>query len=252
MNAPRLAGILSVAALSLLVWSCDAPVAPPSGPEAASAPLFGVDCAARPDHPKCDGSGGGGGDGGSAPTYTLELSGAMSAAETPVEIQRDNKRTLRANGNMDVSFAFDLTGANCTLGLPDGYGGNAAELEDLFSDVLTGATGSPSTRAVTLGVNKQDATGAVHPLPLVEDGDDRWVSLGFNTGGPANVSGDFDGPGDRVLTYTGGNVRVVARLNADSWEVCSSTVACGGGDPIADYVCSGWSESVVATLRESP
>jgi len=66
------------------------------------------------------------------------------------------------------------------------------------------------------------------------------------------VSGDFDGPGDRVLTYTGGNVRVVARLNGDTWEVCSSTVSCGGADPISDLVCSGWSGPVVATLRESP
>jgi hypothetical protein len=87
---------------------------------------------------------------------------------------------------------------------------------------------------------------------LEELAGDHWVSLGFNTGAPADVSGEFDGPGDRTLTYTGGNVRVVARLNAESWNVCSSAAPCSGNNPYADYVCSGWSGSVVATLSESP
>jgi len=230
-----LSGLSGLAALAM---ACDQ--LPTGDDPDGAAPVYHH----RPGH---GGGGDGGGDG--APNYTLELAGAMIASETPVEIGRDNKRALHVNGTLEVSFAFDLSGASCVLGLPDGYAGDAAALEAYFRNVLTGVTGSPSTRNVSpLAVDKPDATGSIRLLPLVEDGDDRWVRLGDHP----DVAGDFDGPGDRVLTYTGGTVRVVARLNVNSWEVCSSTVACGGGDPVSDYVCSGWSESVVATLRESP
>jgi hypothetical protein len=199
----------------------------------------------RPGHA----GGGGGDDGAGGPSYTLELSGAMVAAETPVEIGRDNKRALHVDGTMEVALAFDLSGASCTLVLPDGYAGDSAALEAYFRNILTGATGSPTTRNVSpLGVDKTDATGSIRLLPLEEFGDDRWVRLGDHP----IVSGDFDGPGDRVLTYAGGTVRVVVRLSADSWEACSSSVSCNASDPASHFVCSGWAEPVVATLREVP
>jgi hypothetical protein len=235
-SVPRLAVL--VASLAVVGMGCDQ--VPTSDDQTdGTTPVYHH----RPGH----GNGGAGG-GGNEPSYSLELSGAMIASETPVEIGRDNMRALHVNGTMDVTFAFDLSGASCILGLPDGYGGDAVTLEAYLRGILTGVTGSPSTRDVNpLAVNKYDATGSIRLLPLEEFGDDRWVRLGG-----ADVSGDFDGPGDRVLTYTGSNVRVVARLASDTWELCSSTVPCGANDPIADYVCSGWSESVVATLREGP
>ena len=201
----------------------------------------------RPGHAG-GGNGDGGGGGGDETSYTLELSGALIASETPAEIGRDNKQALHVNGTMEVSFAFNLSVASCTLGLPDGYAGDDGALTTYFRNILTGVEGSPSIRNVSpLADDKSDATGSIRLLPLEEFGDDRWVRLGG-----ADVSGDFDGPGDRVLTYTGGAVRVVARLSPETWEACSSTVPCKASDPTSDYVCSGWSEAVVATVRENP
>lgn len=238
-SVPKLSVLL--AGLTVVGMGCDQV---PTGDEQADETVPALHH--RPGHTGGGPGDGGGGDGES--NYTLELSGAIIAAETPVEIGRDNKRTLHVDGTMEVDFAFGLGGASCALGLPAGYAGDAVALEGSFREILTGVTGSPSTRVVApLAVKKHDATGSIRLLPLEELGDDRWVRLGG-----ADVSGDFDGPGDRELTYTGGAVRVVARLSPDTWEACSSTVPCKASDPISDYECSGWSGSVVAALRESP
>lgn len=238
-RVPKLTVLLS--GLAVVVMACDQ-VPTADEPTGDTTALYHH----RPGH-----GGGGGGDagGGGEASYTLELSGAMIASETPIQIGRDNKQALHVNGTMEVSFAFDLSGASCTLGLPDGFAGDATELDTYFRDILTGTEGSPSTRDVApLAVDKPDATGSIRLLPLEELGDDRWVRLG----GHPDVTGDFDGPGDRVLTYTGGAVRVVARLSPDTWEPCSTTVPCNASDPGSDFVCSEWSGAVVATLRESP